>query len=348
MASKKILFIVNTAFPRRPYQDASVRYRCYNPAAELARRGHKTLVTTQAAFERQPADNFDIYIFHRPVSSSLLPGLLWKLKKNSLLIADYDDFSFHASATSHLPGALRDRFSSGALLQVVDGLGAIGLLFDCFTLSSSPLVEKVKELFHAKKAELIHNGIPKNVRALCAIGRAKNPWAGRKFFFGYFSGSKSHSRDWALIMEMVISELAAHKAKMFLAGPEDILDSVAKNHEEYISTQGLASFLKLPEYMAQCRFILAPLENTPFTRCKSGIKFFEAALCGCPVLATPIPDIDRFDSDLLIKCDTISQWRENLKRLREMDFDFANAIAMLEEQTALERQMDKFEKAFIL
>lgn len=343
----KILYIVNTAFPQRPYHDVSVRYRCFNPAAELARRGHRSLVITQAAFERAPAYNFDIYVFHRPACTKLLPELLSRLKRNSLIIADYDDFSFHVSATNYLPGALRNRFLCNDLRGHMGAQGAIGPMFDCFTLSSSPLADKVKELFNAKKAILLHNAMPRNARALCALARAGNPWPGRKFLFGYFPGSKSHSRDLSMILELVMKKIRTLNARMLVTGPEF---SGAESSVDCgcVEWKGQIPFLLMPDHMAQCRFILAPLENTPFTRCKSGIKFFEAALCGCPVLATPIPDIDRFNTHMLLKCDTPDKWQENLDRLLELDFDFENSLARLEEEVALEKQMDLFEKAFII
>jgi len=79
----------------------------------------------------------------------------------------------------------------------------------------------------------------------------------------------------------------------------------------------VVSFHAFPFVMAQCKKVIAPLESTPFAACKSGLKFFEAALVGCDVIATPIPDMARFRSPLLTMCGGIEEWAASLAKQRD-------------------------------
>jgi glycosyltransferase involved in cell wall biosynthesis len=49
----------------------------------------------------------------------------------------------------------------------------------------------------------------------------------------------------------------------------------------------LQDFLNLQRLIAEVEVNIAPLQDNSFTNCKSELKFFEAAICGTPTLATP-------------------------------------------------------------
>jgi len=110
-----------------------------------------------------------------------------------------------------------------------------------------------------------------------------------------------------------------------------------------IERRPLMPFHRLPEVMAQCRRVLAPLEDSPFTRAKSGIKFFEAVLAGCDVLATPIPDVDRFSSPLLRKCRAVDEWRDALSEPPDLSpREREQEIRLLQDRFSIDRQLAPF------
>lgn len=341
----KILYVTHTQARSRPYLDSSVRYRCYNFAEELSDRGHKAAVCSLPEFENNFSrlDGYDIYVFHRPVFNNRLARLILRLRANRLVIADYDDYSFHPAALAHLPGMMIGR---EGMLQQSQGLAlmaACGELFDYFTVSTTPLQEAVEKFFSPKKSMALHNAVSRTMTGTYRIARKLHPWAKRPYRVGYQSGSKSHSRDFQMIAQTLANRVG--NGRILLAGPCGDGAKILKDTQ--VTTQDLCIFPLLPMRTAQCQTVLAPLEWTPFAIAKSAIKFYEGALAGCFVLATPIPDMERFDSPLLIKCKTAENWDAALANLPTSQHDMAGEIARLEEEVSVRRQVDRFIEDFV-
>jgi len=103
-----------------------------------------------------------------------------------------------------------------------------------------------------------------------------------------------------------------------------------------------------PYIMAQVETVLTPLEWNDFTICRSGLKFFEAALVGCQAIATPIPNIDRFSSPLLRKCATVEEWEKALAEQVELDPDLVGTeIDKIIAQIASDVVSPTWEKEFL-
>lgn len=326
----KILFVSGTRRHARPYFDPATRYRCFHLATELNRAGIKAICASQEEFERHmgASANFDAYIFHRPSMANKLGKFVCEYKTKRLLIADYDDLLFDPAVARQISTVKKDHFSlSGALRQSCH-IAAAASIFDNFSLSTQPLKEHVERLFQPRKAVVIHNGLPASFLGLCAAARKKYPWKGRRYLFGYMSGTATHDRDFLFIKKLILGKLQKSGQKLLLAGPLD------KNDREidacgFIERHGLVSFSTLPELMAQCKYLLAPLEDNIFNLCKSGIKFMEGAACGCVVIATPIPDMDRFESPLLVKCRAMADWQKAIGEAGDAEPDTEAALARL-------------------
>ncbi|TKV41702.1 hypothetical protein A0U87_04070 [Sphingobium sp. MP9-4] len=67
--------------------------------------------------------------------------------------------------------------------------------------------------------------------------------------------------------------------------------------------------------MAMCSTVIAPLEMSAFNACKSRVKFLEAALSGCRLVATPIPDMQVIGSTHLTLANNCDDWYEALSEL---------------------------------
>ncbi|WP_205618592.1 hypothetical protein, partial [Brevundimonas nasdae] len=93
MAKLSVLFVSATNRGKRPFFDPSTRYRCYNLAQELSRRGHRALVMPQSMFETSAHEisTFDIYVFHRPSLTDLFIEAFHSLPEQALKIVDFDD-----------------------------------------------------------------------------------------------------------------------------------------------------------------------------------------------------------------------------------------------------------------
>ncbi|ATP17608.1 hypothetical protein BV87_03855 [Sphingobium yanoikuyae] len=67
--------------------------------------------------------------------------------------------------------------------------------------------------------------------------------------------------------------------------------------------------------MAMCSTVIAPLEMSAFNACKSRVKFLEAALSGCRLVASPIPDMQAIGSNHLTLADNSDDWYEALSAI---------------------------------
>lgn len=346
---KRFLFVSFTSRHDRPYFDPSVRYRCFNFANELIRRGHSATVMSQQNFEKTYSSlpDYDAYIFHRPHLTPTLSNFLINAEHDQLIVADFDDFIFDVRYADMTPMVrVRGEKSAAAKLYISKNHDAASLIKN-FTLSTAPLKNHIEDIFPESNAIVLSNSIDPGFIGLSRIARQNNPVEKRPYALGYFSGTATHDKDFALIAPLIFDRLKKSGERILLVGPLKIPESLEALGDQVV-THPLVSFHELAQTMAQCATVLAPLENTMFTLSKSGLKFFEAALAGCDVIATPIPDIDRFDSPLLHKCTTLDDWADALNKDTLKDpIAREKEISRIEELISVGPQIDHWFETFM-
>ncbi|WP_226662968.1 glycosyltransferase [Microbulbifer aggregans] len=316
----KVLFVTNTSRTSRPYFDPSVRYRCFNFAFSLERiYGWKTCVISQHELKNEFLDNFDAFVFHRPSFSEKLIEFVTKAKeKKKYLSADYDDLIFDVSSALKSSIYKNGRAGAREVCEIFDRNASALTLFEKATVSTEPLAEKMKEAFPEVDVRVVHNGLSSDyidfARIICAKKGVK------KYTVGYFSGTKSHDKDFKMVEEALLKLLSSNREfSLLLMGPLEVSDRLMNTGQ--VIHLPLQSYYKMASYVSQCSAIIAPLEDSVFNSCKSGLKFFESAIFNTKVFASPIPDIARFDSDLLSKCTLPEDWEKSL-------LDFAASVAI--------------------
>ena len=330
----RILFVSTTQKIDRPYEDPSVRYRCFYPAAELIKMGQYAYVISAGKFQKnfEILPGFDVYIFHRPSFSERFYEICCKLK-DKVLIADFDDYNLDIGLTNNMPRVKRGTASLNSTAKIISNFFEGASLCDFYTASTADLRDKIKKLLHipANRIITVHNGVPEEYVSLAKLASKK--LGNSTYTFGYFPGTVSHDLDYEIFNSAIRKMKLKEKCSMLLVGPLTI-DNV--NPDLRIERHDYVDFSELPFLMAQCKAIIAPLENTGFNASKSGLKFWESALCGCRVLATPIPDIDRFHSPALLKCHNEKEWQENIQRVLTDDLPDLDAKEMdrIEKQTS--------------
>ncbi|MDH1271711.1 glycosyltransferase [Rhizobium pusense] len=310
-----ILFVSNTTQVDRPFKDPSTRYRCFTPALALARRGYKTVVTSQQEFERDITrfEDFDYFVFHRPMMNEKFGDFLFRMNRSERMIADFDDYIFGVKDAWLTPA---HRFRGETITNTARYLSrnaAAMRYFDRFTLSTMPLADAVRTTFAARQVEVFSNALDPGYSGTAQLIRERTRGGRREYKFGYFAGTATHDQDLADIAPALAQALDAHPgSRMLVLGPAKIPYELLRLGARVEHRSAVVPFHRLPAMMAQVETVVAPLERNAFTECKSGLKFFEAAAVGCSVVATPIGDIDRFESSLLRKCETSDQWVEAL------------------------------------
>lgn len=318
MRIKKILFVGQTLSVERPFLDPSTRYRCINIAYALNRRGHNAEVMTLDSFIENIdiAKSYDKIVFHRPfLNNEKFIDFLLKNNRHDKIIADYDDLIFDVSNTLNLPEiSTRDPYIKSTANYISRNAAACEF-FTNFSVSTTPLRDKVMSLFKGKNANVISNALEDEYIDLSKkLFNLNKP---RKYKIGYFPGTASHNADFNEISNYIADYLKENKKeRLFILGPLKLPRSLSQYFHRIDHIQELVPFNHLPYIKANVETIIAPLGLNEFNNCKSGLKFFEAMPLGCRVIATAIPDIDRFDSLYLDKCHIKSDWEKLLHSKR--------------------------------
>ncbi|MFB7250221.1 hypothetical protein [Microbacterium sp. NPDC056234] len=308
-----ICFVSETGKKNRPIQDASVRYRCYHPAEVLTRAGDFCSVYSAHEFYQQPNFDYDVYVFHRPTTVRenfrLVQERLRKFDKT--LIADYDDLIFGDAGMAIQSSAVRSGRLAEDRASMLFQQNLAGLReFDKVTTSTGPLAAWAKEFNAGAEVRVIPNLIPPSVSEVhnqLGTARVARPHT----MIGYFSGSKSHDGDLLLVASVLHRVLIENPDyTLMLVGPVSLPASLAGLPNVMLAP--LVDFQRLPGLMAKCSTVIAPLETSDFTACKSRVKFLEAALSGTRLLATPIPDMQVLGEERLGLLESLDDWYEEL------------------------------------
>jgi glycosyltransferase involved in cell wall biosynthesis len=312
---KSICFVSETGRIDNPLKDPSVRYRCYHPAEALLADGHHCVVTSAARFFENPTFSHDVYVFHRPNSARInFDRLLGALRKmGATLVADYDDLIFGDEKLALVSSAVKNGklTEAQAINAFASNLVALQQ-FDKVTVSTEPLVARVKE--HNPGSETLYapNVIPPSILAVHKENRT--PFLRRpNTSIGYFAGTHSHDKDFPVVEEALYRVLSERPDFHFLVvGPVAVPRSLAALPN--VGTAPVVNFLRLPGLMTMCSTVIAPLEETDFNACKSRVKFLEAALGGCRLVASPIPDMRVIGPQHLTLAESINDWYEVLSQ----------------------------------
>lgn len=290
---------------------------------------------------------YDIFVFHRPALTPELAEFLVSTPTERL-IADFDDLNFSVIHAIETPAVRTRSENVSTVSKNLAKIAGAASLFTQFTSSTTPLAKYLQDLFSAKKSVVIHNGIDPTFSGVSQLARKKYPVTERPYTFAYFPGTASHNPDLKMIEAPLSEAMARDKTfKMMIAGPVKIPDALAA-YANQIHKADYVSFHELPNLMAQSKFVLGPLEATEFNQCKSGLKFFEAALSGCTVVGTPIPDIDRFSSILLRKCTSSAEWLEALlEPINHSLEELENAARQVDAEVSSAKQTATWIKEFL-
>lgn len=152
-----------------------------------------------------------------------------------------------------------------------------------------------------------------------------SPPALQPVVIGYFSGTGSHNRDFALVAPVLAELLGRYPhLSLHLSGQLEIGGSLLA-YSDRIRRAPFVAWQELPALVAQIDINLAPLElDNPFCQAKSEIKYTEAALVGVPTVASPteaylyaMRDEAMRDEEVGLLAANADEWRAALTRLIE-------------------------------
>ena len=171
------------------------------------------------------------------------------------------------------------------------GVRRIARKVDGFICTNEFLAGKLKRSF-GKSVKVIPNSL--NKEQIEASEQAVKTKLVRKnvddeFVIGYFSGSPTHARDFALAEPELIGFLREHEnAKLMVVGYMKFSGQMRELIDAgRVEVTGVVDYLTLQKKMAGVDVNIAPLVINDFTNCKSELKFFEAAVVETTTIASP-------------------------------------------------------------
>jgi glycosyltransferase involved in cell wall biosynthesis len=295
------------AQPRRiayfyEYPDASTfRYRVFNPCLTLA--ANRACGVSGAWFAHRDLhadDSFidvaDALVICRARYNSGIARMVARARARGIpVLFDCDDLVFDIGRVHLLLDSLNLEQSRES---VWDGwfastarIGATMSLCDAVIATNRYLAERVSEYEPRQRTAIVPNYLNPDQQELSqGYHRAKQDsnWArDARIHIGYFSGSPTHARDFAIVAPAIYrllardSRIVLRVVGFFNPGQE------FRRYRDRIEFYPLQDFLNLQRLIAEVEINIAPLQDNTFTNCKSELKFFEAAICGTLTLATP-------------------------------------------------------------
>ncbi len=313
----RILFLSTAAGYLRhkldPSRDPSFIYRIQNTALALQRLGVDARMLHLSDM-RIPgrARGWDIVVIHRPAMSDAFAAALEKFRANQTLVfGDFDDLIFSPAQVADRPAVRAgeksaDVASRRALrhleaIRELDGvIASTPVLIDAFAALPNPPARRVllPNSWHLSW-ESMRNEAPSSPSGM-ASGQAS---------VTYFSGSRTHDADLAMIAPAITSTLPD-----FPGFRVDLVGKVGRDGVPFECTLSpKVPFAAYGRLVATSSVNLAPLEDTSFNSAKSALKVIEAGFFGIRTVCSPIPDyVDAPESARLL-ASSVPQWCEALR-----------------------------------
>ncbi|MFA5776892.1 MAG: glycosyltransferase [Parcubacteria group bacterium] len=300
----------------------SALFRTRHYSEELELNGFKCSVTVQDnPFLSGYASKFKIFIFHRVLFTPSVKKLINNIKaQKKEIIFETDDLVFDPKYLEFMDFFKQMNVFERKLYE--NGVGG-EILKDPYvkvcTTTTAYLAEKLREF--NKKVFIIKNKLSvEDLRVVKEIEKNKSqiPNPKSQISLGYFSGTISHNKDFAVITDALLEIMEKHSnVELFLVGPLDI-ESKLNKFKDRIKQLPYVARNKHFENISQVDINLAPLEiGNPFCESKSQLKFFEAGIVGVPTVASATGTFKEAISDGLdgfVASDT-SDWINKLERL---------------------------------
>jgi glycosyltransferase involved in cell wall biosynthesis len=272
------------------------RYRCLHHQEQLALQGIAS--DLREANDMQlyvDATTHDLFMLHRVGYSPLIADLIEIAHlRGKPVIFETDDLIFEPELYNQI--AFIDTLSPDAAQRFRQDLYAQAETFaqsDAILTTTQYLAAAAMQ--HGKPAYIHRNAcsteMVRNAEAAAVIHRKPQPHtseARATVVIGYFSGTGSHNRDFAVITPALIEILRRYPQAWLHVSGHLALDARFQPYAARIRRAPYVAWQALPNLVASVDINLAPLElDNPFCQAKSEIKYSEAALVGVPTVASP-------------------------------------------------------------
>lgn len=308
------------------WEGESKRYRVHNVAQALQGQGRRVLVLPFADLREimtQKLEANTIVMFRSPYEESVgtTEFLQYCRERNMKLVFDIDDLVFDPQLVPSIHGVELLNDSEKALyLDGVNKYRKLLLACDMVTVTTAPLARAVQKL--GKPVAVLPNSINLAQIEIAAKLTRETRIRGDRLVVGYFSGSRTHQRDFAQAEQALLGLMEERDDwDLLVVGFLD-LGPAWKPYLARVQRRAFLPYLDMLHVLHGCDINLAPLEiGDMFCEAKSELKFFEAALVEVPTIASATEPfagaIVHGETGMLVR--TSEEWRDSLARLLDCE-----------------------------
>lgn len=285
---------------------ASFRYRCYNTTQALNTFSSKISASyfyvSDLPHLRDLSDHADtLVVFRTPYDTDVHRVINRFSRLGKKVIFDIDDLVFDVAFAPLVTSNLNYKLSGKDIDQwfaFVANIGACMNLCDAVTTTNSYLRERVHD-FSGLEAAVIPNFLNEEQMQISAHVRheKENRKVGEGVRLGYFSGSHSHAKDFAVAAPEIAEFLSASPESTLTVLGHLEIPEVLRGLTPQIRRLPFVSFQELQREMGRVDLNVVPLQMSPFTFSKSELKYFEAAIVDTVTMASPTPLFSEVISD---------------------------------------------------
>ncbi len=162
---------------------------------------------------------------------------------------------------------------------------------DAAIVTNTFLARCVEEYAPGTRTNIVPNFLNRRQQelslSLLSSKRASDFARDEHIHLGYFSGTPTHNRDFA-IAEGSLARLLDRDPRVVIRVVGFLEPTGGTvSYQDRLEFYPLQNFLDLQRLIAESEINLAPLQDNRFTNCKSELKYFEAAICGTLTIASP-------------------------------------------------------------
>ena len=289
-STKKNIIIIKDEFDQSTF-----RYRGYNVIQSMKDNKkynldcflYKELFTLYDIL-----DKIDLVILQRTFWSFELETFINVLKINNIkIIFDIDDLIYNPKYVPEYLNSIADysKNRSNYYFSYSIKLYLIAKMCDGFIVTTKNLQDKIKKNFN-KPVWIFHNylNIEQEKISKEIINLKKKSFSSKKFIIGYFSGSRSHKRDFEIVESALIKLMNKYDdIYIKIVGYMDLHSNfnIFKDKGRIIFSK-YVPFEELQYEIGQVDLNIIPLQKHDFNDCKSELKYFEASIVNTLTCAT--------------------------------------------------------------
>lgn len=325
----------------------SFRYRCYNTSQALG--SHSSRVSASYFYLSDLAHIADLsvfadslVVFRTPYDTDVHRLITQFRRAGKKVYFDIDDLVFDVAFAPLVTSNLNYKLWGKDIDQwfaFIANIGASMKLANHVITTNSYIRDRAAE-FSGLPISVIPNFLNNEQLTASEDARARKKWTENTsgVSLGYFSGSHSHAKDFAVAAPAIADFLeSSPDSRLTVLGHLDLPAELEPLSSQVIR-QGFVDFVELQSAVASVDLNLVPLQLSPFTFSKSELKYFEAAAVDTVTMASPTPlfssIIDDGHNGFLAPA---GQWGAKIREFAELNAESRHKIALAARNHALPR-----------